>query len=184
MTGNDDHSLKNSFTQIDDHDILCHKLAQYGVVGWSNAWISNYLSNRVQKVKFNGAISESKSISVGVPQGSILGPLLFIIYLNDLPAVIHNCKVSCYADDTAIYVSGPNCETVQSDLQEDLNRIAFWLKGNKLSLNVTKTKVLCFATQHYRNSTNLVLNIDGSVLEQVTSYKYLGMISDQKLSFN
>ena len=108
------------------------------------------MSNRVQKVKFNEAVSDPKGISIGVPQGSILGPLLFIIYLNDLPLVIHNCKVSCYADDTAIYVSGPDCNTVRGDLQEGLTRVAFWLKGNKLSLDVTKTKVLCGKTKHFR----------------------------------
>ena len=175
--------LKKAFDTV-DHAILCHKLAQYGVIGRSNAWIANYLSNRVQKVKFNSAVSDAKSISVGVPQCSILGPLLFIIYLNDLPLSIHNCKVSCYADDTALYTSGPDCETVCENLQDDLNRVSYWLKGNRLSLNVTKTKTLCFSTQHYRHGTNLNLNIDGTPLEQVSSYKYLGMVLDNRLNFN
>ncbi len=90
----------------------------------------------------------------------------------------------CYADDTALYVSGPDSETVCESLQDDLNRVAFWLKGNRLSLNIDKTKVLCFATQHYRHNTVLNLNIDGNPLGQVDSYKYLGVILDNRLNFN
>ena len=143
----------------------------------------NYLSNRSQVTKYNGAVSNSGVVTVGVPQGSILGPLLFIIYLNDMPQVVHCCKVSCYADDTAIYTSGPTVSAIQADLQDDLSRIALWLKGNKLSLNVNKSKVMCFSSQYYRPATDIVLYIDGAQLEQVEQYKYLGMILDNRLNF-
>ena len=92
--------------------------------------------------------------------------------------------MSCYADDTAIYVSGPDNISVQTDLQEDMTRVAFWLKGNKLSLNVNEIKVLCFSTQHYCHCTDLALSMDGFPLEQVQSYKYLGMILDYRLNFS
>ena len=138
--------LKKAFNTV-DHTILCHKLEQYGVAGVSNAWIKNYLSNRKQVTRYKNAISDPGVVSVGVPQGSILGPLLFIIYLNDLPLIVRNLTVSCYADDTAIYFSDKYVESITRTLEEDLTCIDYWLKANKLSLNVNKTQCMCFSTQ-------------------------------------
>ncbi len=175
--------LKKAFDTV-DHTILCHKLEKYGVVGVPNAWIRNYLGFRKQATKCNGVISSLLSVNIGVPQGSILGPLLFIIYLNDMPLSIRNCIISCYADGTAIYLSGPTVNDIRTSLMEDMQCIAYWLKANKLSLNVAKTQSLCFASQYYRHDTALNILIDKQQILQVNSYKYLGIVLDSKLSFN
>ena len=119
--------------------MLCLKLEQYGVCGSANGLLRNYLIDRAQVTKYRGGVSSPGIITCGVPQGSIMGPLMFILYINDLPLVIHNCHVSMYADDTVLYYSGPTIEEVQSKLQEDLDNIYNWSRCNKLSLNVAKT---------------------------------------------
>ncbi len=122
-------------------------------------------------------------LACGVPQGSIMGPFMFIIYINDLPQIIENCQVAMYADDTILYCAGTCVEEVRYKLQQDLDNIMNWLCGNRLSLNVGKTKSFVFSTRHYRESTELELNVRGEVLEQVDSYKYLGVFLDQNLGF-
>ena len=174
--------LRKAFDTV-NHTMLLRKLEKYGVSQSANAWIRNYLTDRRQCTKYKSATSASSHIDIGVPQGSILGPLLFIIYLNDLPSMLRNCKVACYADDTAIYVSGETKVEVQHQLQEDFECISYWLKANKLSLNVGKTKVMCMATQYFRGDRNIYIHLDGIEIEQVDSYKYLGLIVDPKLTF-
>ena len=140
--------LKKAFDTI-DHRILCQKLASYAVVGSANAWFCNYLSKQITRSK--GKISSEGQISHGIPQGSILGLLLFVVYMNDISQVILDSELAIYADDTAIYVAGDSMTDLQLKLQSDLDDIETWLRANKLTLNVKKTKCMVVATQYYRD---------------------------------
>ena len=90
-------------------------------------WFKSYLCDRLQKVNFNNSFSDTRSTFAGVPQGSILGPLLFLIMVNDLPSVLKHCKLTMYADDTTLYICGVDNGVLQSKIQEDLDRISVWL---------------------------------------------------------
>ena len=116
-----------------DHSILRDKLSYYGICGVENLMLRTYLSNRHQYVEYHDSKSETKSISIGMPQGSILGPLLFHIYINDLPRVSRVFSMLMYADDTTFYC---NINNANSDiiLNNELCKIGDWLSSNKLSL--------------------------------------------------
>ena len=102
--------LSKAFDMI-DHSLLKSKLNTLGVRGRALAWFDNYLSGRTQSVNVNGTYSDTSDLLLGVPQGSVLGPLLFIVFINDLPSVVHRCKIVLYADDTALFFSGGNIQT-------------------------------------------------------------------------
>ena len=106
-----------------NHNILLDKLARYGVVHSSQTWFKSYLSNRMQSVKFGGSLSKWGAVRVGVPQGSILGPLLFSIYINDLPNVVKHLKIHMYADDTQLHCCGADLNVVQVQFQQDVDRV-------------------------------------------------------------
>ena len=112
--------ISKAFDSV-NHDILLSKLACYGVSGKSLTWFASYLSCRHQQVCLQGLSSQWGEIHVGVPQGSILGPLLFGIYMNDLPKVVGNCNLSLYADDMEMHCSNVNLSCAENDLQEDFN---------------------------------------------------------------
>ena len=148
-------------------------------------WLESYLTNRTQSTNVNGVTSKLQKIEYGVPQGSLLGPLLFILYVNDVSRVIEHCSLSLYADDTAVYVHGANTDIIQQKLQSDLNNIANWLLSNKLCINARKCKILNIATlQHRTRNQPLNIHIKGEELEVVDHYKYLGYWLDGTLSFN
>ena len=130
--------LSKAFDTI-NHDILLNKLNNYGVRGLANDWIKNYLSGRQQCVLFNNHLSHSVNISCGVPQGSILGPLLFLLYINDLPLCTKIPHFILFADDTNIIFSHENPLTLELIINKELNHISNWFKLNKLSLNIKKT---------------------------------------------
>ncbi len=175
--------LKKAFDTV-DHTILCHKLLKYGVVGLSNAWFRNYLDNRQQVTRYNKSVSSLSDINCGVPQGSILGPLLFILYINDLPNTVFSCEIGLYADDTVLYTSGKSVTEVADKLQDDMNRVYLWMCANRLSLNVGKTKSMLFATRYFKGCVDLSITVAGEVLEQMNVFKYLGFLLDNRLTFN
>ena len=125
-----------------DHSILLTKLKQYGIVGSTYLWFESYLFNRWQCVSSQGCLSEWGAISVGVPQGSILGPLLFSIYVNDLPTVVKHSQMNMYADDTELHLCGHDLLSVQHASQCDLDAVQAWLCVNQLQLNVSKSAVI------------------------------------------
>ena len=139
--------LKKAFDTV-DHNILCQKLEHYGLRGRELAWFKYYLSNRKQYCTINGVESKLMDINIGVPQGSCLGPLLFIFYINDLPQAVKNSTVAMYADDTSLSYRSGDIRQLSEVMNKDLTTIVEWLKGNKLSLNVSKTK-----TYGYINKT-------------------------------
>ena len=179
--------LKKAFDTL-DHDILCEKLQMYGVQQRELFWFWSYLSNRKQSCRVNGVASEIHDVEVGVPQGSCLGPLLFLIYINDLPLPVQGSTVSMYADDTSLCHQALNMTQLNGAINNDLKQLDAWLQGKKLSLNVTKTHSMLITTKQKRNilkSTyqNLELSIRGKELDIVQKTKYLGVQIDCSLDW-
>ena len=175
--------LQKAFDTV-DHEILLRKLDLYGIRGITNNWFRSYLSNRVQYVTYGKAKSILRKISAGVPQGSVLGPLLFLIYINDLCNAISHSQASLFADDTSIIYDDYSLEIIERRLNLDLSSLYNWLCANKISLNVAKTKVLLFRNPHKRITYNLNLFIDNKPLKLSDSVKYLRVTLDHFLNWN
>ena len=177
--------FRRAFETI-DRKLLLKKLKNwYGVKGQLYEWIANYLSNRYQQVRYNDCISDELKIEEGVPQGSKLGPLLFLLFVNDLPGILKGSLVHMFADDTLIYGRGEDSNTVIQNLNMDLARVSEWLSANKLCLNVKKTKSMVFGSKKVREKvkeSGLRVN-NGERIEWVDNFKYLGVIVDEKLKF-
>ena len=174
--------LKKAFDTV-NHDILISKLHFYGIKGSALNWFISYLTNRSQIVTINSHFSDPQNINIGVPQGSILGPLLFIIYVNSLPDSV-TCKCIMYADDTTLLCSSSDPISLQSDLTSSLTSIANWFEVNKLTLNVKKTKLMIFGTNNIlRNFENISLTYATDLIDRVDSYKYLGVLFDPCLTW-
>ena len=131
-----------------DHKILLAKLCHYGIRGSALDWFSSYLTNRKQFVTYNNERSELMNINCGVPQGSILGPLLFLIYVNDLANVCKFTMPIFFADDSNLFQDGESLNEIENILNEELNEIVKWLKVNKLTLNVDKTQCMLFTQRN------------------------------------
>ena len=164
-----------------NHSILLHKLHQYGICGNTLSWISNFLSNREQRVIFLGASSDWIPVTSGVPQGSVLGPILFNFFTSDLPSHVKS-SLPQYADDTVLYRT-IRCEGDSYILQNDLNAISRWCSDNQMKLNSTKCKVM-----HVTRSKKLILTTyylpdSNQPLDVVPSYKYLGVILSKDLTW-
>ena len=122
-----------------DHKILLEKAELYGIKGLMLKWLKNYLTERYQCTLANNVVSHKQLITCGVPQGSVCGPLLFLIYINDLASVLEHCKVSLYADDTVIYLANQKVNDAMELVQKDLNNLSEWCTRNKLTKNSKKT---------------------------------------------
>ena len=131
--------LSKAFDTV-DHSILLHKLKAMGVSSSTVGWFESYLSNRMQQTSCGSELSDALPLTFGVPQGSILGPLLFLVYINDLPSITNKCNVSLYADDTVLYCCASDVNDLEKNLNEDLFKLAIWLNENKLTLNLNKTR--------------------------------------------
>ena len=166
--------LKKAFDTI-DHDILIYKLECYGIRSNCLNWFVSYLRNRMQRVEVNGVSSAWNTVDCGVPQGSILGPLLFIIYMNDLPLTCKSAEIILFADDTNLTAIGCTVENVQSDL-ECLNK---WLIANKLVINISKTVQMTVKS----SASNCSFNLNALDITVKPVCKYLGIYIDCKLSF-
>ena len=125
-----------------NHDVLQQKLDLYGIHDEEPKWFCSYLTKRKQYCKVNGKLSNIESISCGVPQGSCLGPLLFIIYINDLHLHIKHSDVNMYADDTNLRYASEYTEVINDSVNEGLYNLKSWIQANKLFLDVAKTKCL------------------------------------------
>ena len=174
--------------------MLLSKLNYYGIKDTALNWFKSYLTNRTQYVDCNGTSSSIREIETGVPQGSILGTLLFIIYMNDIHTVSDNLNLILYADDTTPSI--PMCsftrgcdgyiDIVSTLINSELNKIADWLAVNKLSLNVQKTKFVIF---HYRQrviTKNDIprLMINNTLIERVTEFNFLGLTVNEYMNWN
>ena len=154
--------LKKAFDTI-DHKLLLEKLEFYGIRGSVNEWVKSYLTGRKQFVQVNEYSSTIFNILCGVPQGSVLGPKLFILYINDLCNVSKLVKYVLFADDTNIFKSGDNVQELCNELSIELCRLIVWFKANKLSLIVSKTQFMVFG--RYKDAENLKIEIDDNELE-------------------
>lgn len=176
--------LKRAFETIDRNRLL-DKLDQYGIRGMVLEWFRSYLRNRTQQVRFNNQLSKYIETKYGVPQGSVLGPLLFIIYINDLvqfcPA---ECNIKMFADDTLIYVKGESGTEIEMKLNMMLPIVEKWMGVNKLKMNAAKTKYMIIRSVRKELRRDIELKCyDGTAIERVEFIKYLGVIIDSKLRF-
>ena len=185
VTGSIFLDLKKAFDTV-NHDLLIQKLNSYGIKGIALNWFKSYLTGRSQAVNINSTLSNFKNIDIGVPQGSILGPLLFIIFVNSLPEAVNtSCKCVMYADDTTLLVSSSDPITLEHNMRSNLNKIAKWFQSNKLTLNIKKTKMMLFGTrQALNNFQNVSLMYGSDNIDRVDKYKYLGITFDAHLSWN
>lgn len=169
--------FKRAFETI-DRDILIEKLYMYGIQDKELEWFKSYLTQRTQRTRVNNITSDYLEIEYGVPQGAILGALLFIIYINDMPKVLEKCEIVLYADDTMIYAEGCDSETCKTNIMHDIENINIWLKTNKLKLNEKKTKFM-----EVNMISEEMIQINGENIEKVTHIKYLGFMIDNELKF-
>ena len=139
-----------------DHSILVRKLRRYGVSGGALNWYQDYLHGRKQRVRVGSAYSTWSDIRRGVPQGSILGPLLFTLYVNDLPEAVGECKSMQYADDTTLSLVRENATDLEYGLNEGAAKVAEWVQRNKLTLNVKKTQLLLLGRRRREAELNQV----------------------------
>jgi len=172
--------LRKAFDSL-DHVILLQRLNKLGVCGTELAWFTDYLTSRLQRIKFNNDYSEWGSVNGGIPQGSALGPLLFLVYMNDMPSQIYFGKLLQYADDTALICTGVDYFEVQRQLSEDLKLLSEWLSLSRMQLNIAKSSVMWFKPK----STEVppVVYIDNILLKEVTVQKYLGVHIDNELNW-
>ena len=166
-----------------DHDILFSKLSAYGVNGTSLDWFKSYLFQRKQFVEYNGAKSDMDVIRCGVPQGSILGPLLFLIYINDLADVSNLLFALMFADDSNMFLTGKDPDALISLMNEEMIKMVDWLNLNKLSLNLKKTHFMLFSRKNDNYKVTSKLLINNVVISQTEKTKFLGVIIDPHLTF-
>ena len=173
--------LQKAFDTV-DHGVLLIKLEAIGLDADGLRWFRSYLSDRTQLVDVHGTCSSFANVTYGVPQGSILGPLLFLIYVNDMAGAI-NEKILLYADDTAILVSDKHANTIEARLGTTLGTVSVWLIDNKLSLHLGKTESILSGTKRkLSNSTALNMSCNGTNIKSKSSVKYLGATIDNSLS--
>ncbi|KAI8480722.1 hypothetical protein Bbelb_415600 [Branchiostoma belcheri] len=145
--------LRKAFDTV-NHAILLGKLQKLGFDGEVTKWFTSYLSGRLQCTNLQGQTSEKAEVTCGVPQGSVLGPLLFCLYVNDFPRVLEKCKIHMYADDTVLYYSAGTVKECEEAVSQDMKRVSEWLTDNRLSLHPDKTKSMFFGvTQKLRHTT-------------------------------
>ena len=165
-----------------NHEILIRKLDHVGVRGIAGQWFASYLANRSQYVRLRGTSSSVKSLRTGVPQGSVLGPLLFIIYINDMSKVCPDLKCIHYADDTTVYSSCADVHRLTDSLQVGLDRLDGWYRANRLLLNVSKTSCILISNSLCAADVpGIILN--GDPVGFVDCCKLLGVFIDKDLKF-
>ena len=173
--------LQKAFDTV-DHGILLMKLESLGLSKDVTRWFQSYLSDRQQLVDVSGTKSSYARISCGVPQGSILGPLLFLIYVNDMSGAVTN-KLLLYADDSAILVADKHVSNIETVLQRELKVVHEWLIDNKLSLHLGKTEFILFGSRpRLKAQSDLNISCEGTSIEAKDNVKYLGAVLDQCLS--
>jgi ribonuclease P/MRP protein subunit RPP40 len=178
------HDLRKAFDLVDT-DVLLQKLSLYQCDPVTLKWFKSYLQGREQCVLFKGHLSSTKSVTHGVPQGSILGPLLFVTFMNDLPLYVDS-PLDMYADDSTLYVTGESIEELESKINADLQHVQQWCQTNKMAINADKTKVMLVTTHQKQTklpSSVINVHLNDTLLENVNAEKLLGVVIDKHLSW-
>ena len=180
--------LSKAFDTI-SHGTVLSKLRSFGIIGTPKEWFINYLFNRRQSVYYDGVMSDYQPIYCGVPQGSILGPLLFLLHLNDVSEVIHHAKILKYADDTALLVSHKDVKVIETLLNTDFSNICHWLEENDLIINMKKgkTEFMIFGTNpRLKKLSNPPINLSyrNVPVFYTTTYTYLGVLLNSTLNLS
>ena len=168
-----------------NHKILISKLENYGIRGAVKQWFESYLSNTKQTVKIGCTFSDEKQITCGVPQGSILRPILFLLYINDndIKNSAKQINFFLFTDDTSTVLMHKNIEELEKIYNKELKNVKNWLDANKLSLNVSKSNMILFLKNRTKTSKKLSVKIMGEEIKEKEYTKYLGILIDNKLSW-
>lgn len=174
--------FKKAFDVV-DHMILCQKLEVYRFCDNTVNFFKSYLSERTQQVKLCNVFSEKRNIEFGVPQGSILGPLLFVLFINDLPLYIKNCTTDLYADDSTLHLSGKNVYMLEKEMQNELNSVEVWCRENNMYINTSKSKCMLIGTKPKLSTIEIQprLEIFSEFLNVSACEKILGIQIDANL---
>ena len=175
--------LRKAFDTV-NHSILLEKLRLNGLDDHACKWFKSYLSDRVQCTVVNGVESSPQRIKCGVPQGSNLGPRLFMFFIYDLPNSLKHCCVSLYADDTCVYYSGKTPVDIECKMNSDLQNISEWLSCNRLALNTQKCEAMLIGSQKRTKGKSVNLFINNARIAQVTRCKYLDVYIDSGLTWD
>ena len=179
--------LTKAFDNL-SHNKLLSKLENYGIRDKELEWFKDYLFNRHIKVCFNGVLSQQQPVHTGVPQGSILGPLLFVLFFNDIVECLNYSKIVKYADNTVIFCSDKNIHSIEKWLNSDLENLSTWFDENELLINLKpgKTEVLLFGTAQRIAKTDrkLAIKFKNQPINVTKTYKYLGIEIDSSLNMN
>jgi len=174
--------LSNAFDTV-NHELLIKKLKHYGFQGTVLNWFRSYLTNRKQLVSFGNSDSNVQPISCGVPQGSVLGPLLFLIYINDFHNASNALDFHLFADDSNLFYKNKNLASLEMIINDQLNSVHTWLCANKLSLNIDKSNFVIFHPPQKKLPHQPQIFINNTPLKKVDSLKYLGVQIDKNLSW-
>ena len=167
-----------------NHNLLIRKLEHYGIRGQAATLIKSYLANRIQTVGVNGHLSDPLQVSCGVPQGSILGPFLFNLYINDIVTSAPAAKFIIYADDTSVFLSGHLADELIDEANSTLSALNEWSQMNMLKINTTKTKCVLFRPKNKRLSISKTISLQSTPVDIVPNFKSLGVTFNETLSWN
>ena len=170
-----------------NHGRLLSKLELFGIKSKELLWFQSFLFGQQQSVAFEHTYSSKQYITCGVPQGSVLGPLLFVLYVNDLHLRLEHCNVLMYADDTLLYHASSDSKIIESAINKDITKLAGWFQANLLAPNLDKVKTefdLYGTTQRLKGAPGVKIVINGIEVSNSEVYEYLGVSVDQSLSFS
>ena len=166
-----------------DHEVLLKKLWHYGIRGIANDWFKSYLTNRMQYVSINNIPSDLLKVNFGVPQGSVLGPLLLLVYINDSHNSIRFSSPFHFANDTGLLNIQGSMHAINKTLNKDLRELSFWLNANKIALNVAKTEIILFKTRNKNYDADLKIKLCRKRIHASQYVKYLGVFIDENLNW-